>query len=197
MRALPGWTGACTASAYEDDFRISYSQSYTRLDSQSQQQKTPPQVLPIPCTFRSAHSLLLRLHRLVSGYTCASEMLGTKPVWSPMCQANADASVQAKQLSEGTVGVTGLHGQPAGRHSMTPELVSEEHLIGEHRSGRAQPEEAAPSQRLFPIFRPKSQWKVSTAGMARGVLHQTFAILCQASLLTLQHRAIKEAGKMC
>ena len=80
-----------------------------------------------------------------------------------MCQAHFEASVQAKQLSEGTVGVTAHHGQAPGRHSMTPELVSEEHLIGEHRLERAEAEDAdhaAPCQRLFPIFRPKSQWKV-------------------------------------
>ena len=59
--------------------------------------------------------------------------------------------------------MTSHHGQAPGRHSMTPELVSEEHLIGEHRPERAQAEDAdhaAPCQRLFPIFRPKSQWKV-------------------------------------
>ena len=49
---------------------------------------------------------------------------------------------------------------------MTPELVSEEHLIGEHRPERAELEDAdhaVPCQRLFPIFRPKSQWKVCQA----------------------------------
>ena len=79
-------------------------------------------------------------------------------------QAHTEASVQAKPSSEGTIGVTAVQGQQhAGRHSMTPELVSEEHLIGEHRSERMQAEDAehaAPCQRLFPIFRPKSQWKV-------------------------------------
>ena len=83
-----------------------------------------------------------------------------------MCQAHFEASVQAKQLSEGTVGVTAHHGLAPGRHSMTPELVSEEHLIGEHRPERAEAEDAdhaAPCQRLFPIFRPKSQWKVRRA----------------------------------
>ena len=59
-----------------------------------------------------------------------------------------------------------MHGQPAGRHVMTPELVSDKHLIEEHRSGRdivQDAEHAAPPQRLFPIFRPKSQWKVRLA----------------------------------
>ncbi|CAK0787515.1 hypothetical protein CVIRNUC_010735 [Coccomyxa viridis] len=113
------WNGTKVTSACEDDFTISYSQSYTRVGSQSQH-RTPP-------------------------------------------QANTDASVQAKALSEGGAGAAALHGQPAGRHVMTPELVSDKHLIEEHRSGRdivQDAEHAAPPQRLFPIFRPKSQWKV-------------------------------------
>ena len=81
-----------------------------------------------------------------------------------MLQARTEERVQAEEVTGGAVGVTAHHGHAVGRHSMTPELVSEEHLIGEHRPERAQAEDAehaAPCQRLFPIFRPKSQWKVS------------------------------------
>ncbi len=39
----PGWAGTSAFCGCEDDFRISYSQSYTRVDSQSQH-RTPPQV---------------------------------------------------------------------------------------------------------------------------------------------------------
>lgn len=81
-----------------------------------------------------------------------------------MLQARTEGCVQAEEVSGGAVGVTAHHGHAVGRHSMTPELVSDEHLIGEHRPERPQAEDAehaAPCQRLFPIFRPKSQWKVS------------------------------------
>ncbi len=105
-------------------------------------------------------------------------------------QAQTEAGAQAKPMSEGTRGMAAVQGQQrAGRHSMTPELVSEEHLIGEHRSERAQAEDAehaAPCQRLFPIFRPKSQWKVGQLLQCRTCLprllpHQTMSTLCESS----------------
>ncbi len=48
-----------------------------------------------------------------------------------------------------------LQSAPA-RNSLTPELVSEEHLMDSHPNGRS----LQATRKLFPIFRPKSQWKV-------------------------------------
>ena len=88
-------------------------------------------------------------------------------------QAGADAvdllaGLQAERAAE-RAAPGGVRSR-AERHSTTPELVhADAHTCGRSRSQPASP-------KLFPIFRPKQQWKVrqapaATAWSAAGVGH--------------------------
>lgn len=63
---------------------------------------------------------------------------------------------EESRLREGEAGPRLQHSAPA-RNSLTPELVSEDHLMDSNTDSR----QMQATRKLFPIFRPKSQWKVS------------------------------------
>lgn len=108
----PGWKGAISGT--EDDFRISYSQSYTRVEMHSQQARSPVKA--------DGGDVFFRVESRAANQACPSRQQQSAP----------------------------------GRNSLTPELVSEDHLM-QCNSGRRSTQA---TRKLFPIFRPKSQWKV-------------------------------------
>ena len=134
----------CAKSA-EEDFKISYSQTYHRQDAH--RACSPSKVTP---TSQCAYLSESFTDQQTSNSICCRCWGQEKPFAADICRV------------PGTAG----HGGEAGPlqrqqvhpilHSLTPELACEEELLGRSGSGAA----CQASRKLFPIFRPVSQWKV-------------------------------------